>query len=113
MRISIAALLVMLAVAGCTTASAQRQDVSAGMGATVGGDRNAGYEVFAANCATCHGANGEGGSVGPSLRGESSRLDYGALVSWIEDPQPPMPRLYPKLLTNEEVRAAAAYVESL
>jgi hypothetical protein len=40
-------------------------------------------------------------------------MSYGGLVSWIEDPQPPMPRLYPEFLTLSEVRDAAAYVESL
>jgi len=40
-------------------------------------------------------------------------MDYAATVSWIEDPQPPMPHLYPKVLTAQEVRDVAAYVESL
>ncbi|HEY1882027.1 MAG TPA: cytochrome c [Candidatus Cybelea sp.] len=106
-------LVFMLCTVACTSASVERQDVSAGTGATVGGDRIAGALVFAANCETCHGAEGAGGPVGPSLYGESKRMSYGGLVSWIEDPQPPMPRLYPKFLTPSEVRDAAAYVESL
>lgn len=104
---------VLLALAACSTVSTQANAVTAGTGATEGGDRTAGARVFAANCATCHGANGVGGSVGPSLRGEAQRMPYGALVSWVEDPQPPMPRLYPQFLSESEVRDVAAYVASL
>jgi mono/diheme cytochrome c family protein len=107
------AALLMLLLAACSTASVERQDVSAGTGTTIGGDRTAGAEVFSANCATCHGEGGRGGSVGPSLYGESQRMDYGGLVSWIEAPEPPMPKLYPQFLTPAQVRDAAAYVESL
>ncbi|MBV8374754.1 MAG: cytochrome c [Candidatus Eremiobacteraeota bacterium] len=114
MRIYFAAPLVLaLAPIACTTATYQANAVSAGPGATIGGDRTAGARVFAANCATCHGRSGVGGSVGPSLHGESQKMDYGALVSWISDPQPPMPTLYPKFLTQAEVRDVGAYVQSL
>lgn len=106
-------LLVALTLAACTTASYGANAVSAGPGATLGGDRKAGAMLFAANCSSCHGAQGAGGGVGPSLWGESRRMDFGTLVSWIEDPQPPMPRLYPRPLGDEQVRDVAAYVESL
>lgn len=105
--------LLVLAIAGCTTATYEANAVSVGAGATAGGDRSAGARVFAANCATCHGFRGIGGFVGPSLIGESKRMGFGGLVAWIEDPQPPMPRLYPKFLTESQVRDVAAYVESL
>ncbi|HEX3458534.1 MAG TPA: hypothetical protein VHR97_11320 [Candidatus Baltobacteraceae bacterium] len=54
-----------------------------------------------------------GGSIGPSLHEESRRMAYGTLVSWIKDPQPPMPHLYPQILGEAQVRDVAAYVESL
>jgi ubiquinol-cytochrome c reductase cytochrome c subunit len=105
--------LLALTLVACSTATYESNAVAGGSAATIGGDRLAGSRVFDANCSTCHGSNGEGGVVGPSLRHESFRLDYGALVSWIEDPQAPMPKLYPKFLTTAQVRDVAAYVESL
>ena len=105
--------LLAFAVAACTSAGTQTAGPMRGTGATLGGDRSAGAEAFAVNCATCHGANGDGGKVGPSLHGESQRMDYGGLVSWIEDPQPPMPHLYPQFLSEAQVRDLAAYVQSL
>jgi mono/diheme cytochrome c family protein len=98
---------------GCTTASVEQQESDAGSGATTGGDRIAGARDFAANCAVCHGSNGDGGAIGISLRHEFNRMDFGTLASWIEDPEPPMPRLFPKFLDKQEVRDLAAYVESL
>ncbi|HKU81203.1 MAG TPA: cytochrome c [Candidatus Tumulicola sp.] len=99
---------------GCTPAVHERSGTAGGTAATYGGDKDAGRLVFAANCSTCHGSTGvEGGAVGPSLRHESSRMDFAATVSWIEDPEPPMPKLYPKVLSASQVRDVAAYVQSL
>ena len=103
----------LLLIVGCTTASYGSNAASVGPGATLGGDRAAGAAVFAQNCASCHGVQGAGGGVGPSLRDESRRMDFGTLVSWIEDPEPPMPRLVPGQLTKRQVRDVAAYVLSL
>ncbi len=102
-----------LVATGCTTASYGSSATAVGPGATLGGDRKSGAGVFAQNCASCHGAQGSGGGVGPSLRDESRRMDFGTLVSWIEDPEPPMPRLFPGQLTKRQVRDVAAYVLSL
>lgn len=102
-----------LLLAGCTTASVEQQESDAGSGATIGGDRVAGAKDFATNCAMCHGYAGDGGPVGISLRHEFNRMDFGTLASWIEDPEPSMPRLYPKMLSERQVRDLAAYVESL
>lgn len=112
MRIA-AIILIVLMLAGCTTASVEQQESNAGEGATVGTDRAAGARDFVANCGMCHGPSGDGGRVGISLRHEFMRMDFGTLASWIEDPEPPMPRLYPKFLTKQEARDLAAYVESL
>jgi mono/diheme cytochrome c family protein len=35
--------------------------------APAGGDAAKGAEIFAQNCASCHGENAQGGSIGPSL----------------------------------------------
>ncbi|HEX3672373.1 MAG TPA: cytochrome c [Candidatus Cybelea sp.] len=104
--------LLACALAACTTASYGGNGVDAGTAATQGGDRKAGERLFAANCASCHGAGGAGG-IAPSLRGESLRMNYATLVSWIEDPEPPMPKLYPSPLSERQVRNVAAYVLTL
>jgi ubiquinol-cytochrome c reductase cytochrome c subunit len=72
-----------------------------------------GAEVYAANCAACHGASGQGGATGPTLIGEKARKDTNALIAFIKNPAPPMPKLYPGVLTDNDVAAVAAYIESL
>lgn len=71
-----------------------------------------GKTVFAQNCASCHGAQGQGG-MGPRLIGEAGRKNFQQTVSWIENPSPPMPKLFPSTLTAQDVRDVAAYVEAL
>jgi mono/diheme cytochrome c family protein len=77
------------------------------------GDAAHGKSIFAANCASCHGAVGTEGGVGPSLKNEKSRKDHPAAVAWIKNPQPPMPKLYPSPLSEKDVNDVAAYVETL
>lgn len=114
MKFAIALALPIVLACGCAPATSAKSDQTGGTAATIGGDAKAGAHVFSANCATCHGATGkEGGTIGPSLRYENQRMDYGGTVSWIEDPQPPMPALYPTVLSEEQVRDVAAYVQSL
>lgn len=79
----------------------------------VRGDAQRGAEMFSINCAVCHGAAGTEGGVGPSLRSEHNRMDFTTTMSWIEDPAPPMPKLYPKMLTEDDVRDIASYVQTL
>lgn len=106
--------LAAVAVTGCAPAVSQRTDTTAGSATTLGGDAHAGAQIFQNNCSTCHGPTGvEGGAVGPSLRNEKMRMDFGATDSWIKDPQPPMPKLYPQFLSDDQVRDLAAYVQSL
>lgn len=71
-----------------------------------------GKGIFAQNCSSCHGAQGQGG-MGPRLIGEASRKKFQQAVTWIENPMPPMPKLYPSTLNAQDVRDVAAYVESL
>ncbi|MGH8377557.1 MAG: PQQ-binding-like beta-propeller repeat protein, partial [Gammaproteobacteria bacterium] len=73
---------------------------------------NRGQQIFAANCAVCHGAHGEGG-VGPSLQDEATRKDLDEVIAWIKDPKPPMPKLYPRPLSEADVQAVAEYVETI
>ena len=72
-----------------------------------------GKKLYAANCASCHGATGTEGGVGPSLKGEKSKKDQAAAVAWIKNPVAPMPKLYPAPLSAKDVADVAAYVESL
>jgi mono/diheme cytochrome c family protein len=71
-----------------------------------------GKQIFAQNCASCHGVNAEGGA-GPSLRGEKKRKDNQQTVAWIKDPLPPMPKLYPSALSASDVADVAAFVQTL
>jgi|GEM_PF-593819 len=77
------------------------------------GDAAHGKSIFATNCASCHGANGVEGGVGPSLKNEKSRKNYAQTVAWIKKPQPPMPKLYPDKIGENDVADVAAYVQSL
>jgi mono/diheme cytochrome c family protein len=61
----------------------------------------------------CHGATGAGGSIGPSLVGESAKRDLHATIAVIKNPTAPMTKLYPGLLDDADVSAVAGYVQSL
>jgi mono/diheme cytochrome c family protein len=71
-----------------------------------------GAEAFAANCAACHGAQGQGG-VGPSLKNESARKDTAAVTAFVKNPSGAMPKLFPSVLNENDVSAVAAYVGTL
>ncbi len=108
------ACLVPAAGAGCARNTAQNTGVPANATAGVTfGNGSRGAEVFRANCAVCHTANGAAAGVGPSLDGEKHRKNYEQTVAWIEQPDPPMPKLYPAPLSQKDVEDVAAYVESL
>ena len=76
------------------------------------GNTSRGAVVFAANCALCHGGSGQGG-IGPALKGESSRKDAGAVAAFVKNPPGSMPKLFPGLLSEADVAAVSAYVETL
>lgn len=69
-----------------------------------------GNKIYSNYCAGCHGEDGEGG-VGPSLIDEFERKNMAEIVDWIEHPNSPMPKLYPGVITVEQVRDVGAYVE--
>jgi mono/diheme cytochrome c family protein len=77
------------------------------------GNATAGAAVFSANCASCHGAGGKNGQVGPSLAGVG--LKAGQVAYMVRNPQgvdksSGMPKLP---LTDKQVADVAAYVASL
>jgi mono/diheme cytochrome c family protein len=85
---------------------------SAAIGAAPAGDAARGKQLFAQNCAMCHGPEGAGAEA-PRLKGEATRKNTAQLVAWIKKPAPPMPTLYPSPLNQRDVDDIAAYVEQL
>jgi mono/diheme cytochrome c family protein len=81
-------------------------------GTVASADTVHGQTIYSANCASCHGARGEGG-VGPELHGENTRKDITGTIVWIKNPISPMPTLYPKPLSEKDVDDVAAFVEKL
>jgi mono/diheme cytochrome c family protein len=77
------------------------------------GDAAHGKAIYSANCAGCHGANGVGGGIGPTLKNEKSRKDMVKTIAWIKNPAPPMPKLYPATLNEQDVNDVAAFVQTL
>lgn len=103
----------LLATAACTPAIGQKGSTIVQRTA-LGGEKEAGASLFRQHCSACHGTSGkEEGMPGPSLHYESARMDFQTTVSWIEDPMPPMPKLYPGSLTEKDVHDIAAYVQSI
>jgi mono/diheme cytochrome c family protein len=71
-----------------------------------------GRALYAQNCSVCHGTNGEG-DTGKSLKGVGSRLTLDATVLWLENPKPPMPKLFPSPLGEQAIRDIAVFIRSL
>ena len=105
---------VALALCACAHSGGTTTSATASASAVVTvGNQGRGADVFRANCAVCHTATGAAAGVGPSLAHEKQRKNYEHTVSWIENPDPPMPKLYPSPLSEKDVDDVAAYVETL
>jgi len=72
-----------------------------------------GRAVFAAHCAACHGAAGEGGQIGPPLRNELRRRTPAYVAEAIANPTPPMPKLVPAQMSKQDLLDVTAFVEQL
>jgi alcohol dehydrogenase (cytochrome c) len=70
-----------------------------------------GRTLYAQNCAACHGASGEGGT-GKSLTKLSARRTFQSTIQWLENPTPPMPKLFPSPLSERDVRDIALFIRS-
>ncbi len=109
-----AALLVLgLVVTGLAYAAAAPGRASAAE--ATADDVAAGHEVFIANCATCHGVNGEGRANAPSLVGVgAAAVDFqvgtGRMPLQSTSPQAPK---NPVKLSDDKIKQLAAYVASL
>ena len=81
--------------------------------AVLHGDSSRGRDVYLQRCAACHGADARGTRLGPDLyalaKSWSKKRIYGA----IEEPEAPMPKLYPSQLTRRELADVAAYVDDI
>jgi mono/diheme cytochrome c family protein len=104
--------LAAVSTAGCAHSSGAAASSASAPPAVVGNESR-GADVFRANCAVCHTAKGAAAGVGPSLEHEKQRKNYNQTVAWIEQPDPPMPKLYPSPLSERDVDDVAAYVQSL
>ncbi|MDQ2857802.1 MAG: c-type cytochrome [Candidatus Eremiobacteraeota bacterium] len=82
-------------------------------GVAAAGPAAQGKTLYDTSCASCHGATGTEGGVGPSLKGEKSRKNHAAVVAWIKNPKAPMPKLYPSPLSEKQVNDIATYLETL
>lgn len=71
-----------------------------------------GDAVFAAHCAACHGAVGEGG-LGPALKGVAGRRNVDGIAAFVRNPAGTMPRLVPAVLSDQDVNDVARYVATL
>ena len=73
----------------------------------------AGDLLYSAVCVACHGQNGAG-SAYPTLKRQSVILtDYDNLTEFFETITPPMPKLYPGLLSDEDIGHLVAYFTAL
>jgi alcohol dehydrogenase (cytochrome c) len=91
-----------IALPDVTTLAAAGSDSSGGAGA----------QKFKQFCSSCHGTHGEGGGGGPSLV-TATRKDLAAIVAFVKNPTPPMPKLFPSPLSESDVQAVSQYVRTL
>jgi cytochrome c551 len=80
-----------------------------GKAKAAGGDPEAGSEVFATNCAVCHGATGHGGSGGPDLRTMPLAQTDAGVIKQVTNGGGGMPP-FKGQLSEEEIEDVAAYV---
>ncbi len=73
-RLVVLPLVLLLAVSGATYALAKWHPATPGLpklaaGSITLGDQYRGQTIYSTTCASCHGANGKGGGIGPRLAG--------------------------------------------
>jgi alcohol dehydrogenase (cytochrome c) len=68
-----------------------------------------GRKLYSQVCVSCHGADGN--LIADHKLGTlKARLGQAATISLIKDPKPPMPKLYPDLISEQSVLDVTAYV---
>jgi alcohol dehydrogenase (cytochrome c) len=102
----VTAILIALTLLGCSKPSSTASQAPP--------DAVRGKQIFAMHCSSCHGATGrEGGATGPAITGERQYKNLDAVIIWIKNPSPRMPKLYPDPLNDRDVTDVAAFVETL
>jgi cytochrome c551 len=87
---------------------AKDETVAAPPAATAAGDATRGETLFAENCAGCHGEDGSGGGVGPTLAG--SGVEREDAQATIENGSGIMPA---DLVSGQELSDVLAYLETI
>ena len=104
-RLTIAAIFLFPVLTACS--GGETDEVAAIAALT--GDSAAGQAIFDANCASCHGAMGEGGT-GPAIAGESDETEE--LIEYVLYGEDEMPA-FGDTLEDQEIADVIAYVQSL
>ena len=68
-----------------------------------------GRRLYSQVCVSCHGPDGNL-IADHKLSHLKARLDKASTIAFIKDPKPPMPKLYPDLLSEQNVADVATYV---
>jgi alcohol dehydrogenase (cytochrome c) len=88
---------------------AEKEEKEGGEAAAGAPDAEAGKEVFAENCSTCHGATGHGGNGGPDLTTMPKAKEQKGAEEQVTDGGGGMPP-FKGTLSEEEIANVAAYV---
>jgi mono/diheme cytochrome c family protein len=112
-RLVVVPAILFAAVSGTVFVLAQlhpaKDEPAAASSAPVGAGAAAhGEELFAQNCASCHGEGGTGGGVGPTLAGAEISLDEAR--STIENGSGVMPA---GLVSGQDLEDVLAYLETI
>jgi alcohol dehydrogenase (cytochrome c) len=69
-----------------------------------------GGNVYKRTCASCHGPKGDM-VAGHDLGSAKVHGDLAAIVAVVKSPKAPMPKMFPEVLTEQNVADVAAYVQ--
>ena len=115
LRLVVVPALLLLSVSGLTFGLAQLHPAKADQPSPTrvtihvsAGDSVRGEQLFAENCATCHGESGSGGGVGPRLSGSDVSPDEAR--STVENGSGVMPA---GLVEGQELEDVLAYLETI
>ena len=79
-------------------------------GAPAGGpDPSKGRALYVQICASCHGSDGDM-IADHKLSTLKGRRDQASTVTYVKNPKPPMPKMYPDVLSEQNVVDVSAYV---